>query len=55
MKIHFSKIDILRMICDKYQFKYDEVKDETRVIDIVLKNDILITWEGNGFEYEDKN
>jgi len=52
MNLHLHKLDVLKLICAKYNILYDEIKDENNVtVEIVFKDkDVCITWESKGFE-----
>ena len=56
MNLHLHKLDVLKLICAKYNILYDEIKDENNVtVDIVFKDkDVCITWESKGFEVTNK-
>lgn len=56
MNLHLSKMDIYRMILDKYDIRYDEVKDTdgVTVSVVLLDKDKVVTWAGSGFEVEGK-
>ena len=55
MNLHLHKLDILKLVCDKFNIVYNEIKDENTVIDIELKDKgVCITWEGKGFEVTGK-
>uniref|UniRef100_A0A6M3IRU7 Uncharacterized protein n=1 Tax=viral metagenome TaxID=1070528 RepID=A0A6M3IRU7_9ZZZZ len=52
MNLHLSKLEVLKLICDKYDIPYDELKDNSNcVIDMVLKyQGVIITWEGTTYD-----
>ena len=52
MNIHLHELDVLILICEKYNIVYDTIKDANNVVvEVTFKNKgICVTWDGKGYE-----
>ena len=52
MKIHLSKFDIMKLVAEKYDLPYDEIKnDVNQIVSMSFKDsNTSVTWDDNDKE-----